>query len=320
MEKKEAIVTALLAGKTSQTIQNELRVCRKAIYNVQRYLKERGTLARKPGSGRRPTATTSRLVNLVRSRVARNPISSMRRIARDVGVSDWSIRKIVKDRLKARSLARTKRFLLTDSLKSSRLDRCKKILQALKKKMPVILFSDEKYFTLDPIINSRTSRFISRTKAKDAPEHIRMIKTTKHPSQIMMFGLVSSTGQKMPPVFLPIGLRMGSKEYLEQVLQPHVLPWIQATFKNTSNVILMQDGAPCHTSKIVQNWLKNNLNFWAKDIWPPSSPDLNPLDFSIWANLRARVNEHQHPNIDTLKSTIIKAWNEFSRDEIVKTC
>ena len=41
---------------------------------------------------------------------------------------------------------------------------------------------------------------------------------------IMMFGLVASNGLKMDPVYLPIGLRMGAKDYLELVLKPHVLP------------------------------------------------------------------------------------------------
>ena len=37
---------------------------------------------------------------------------------------------------------------------------------------------------------------------------------------------------------------MGSKEYLDQVLVPHVLPWVMANYTNTKDVALMQDGAP----------------------------------------------------------------------------
>ena len=60
----------------------------------------------------------------------------------------------------------------------------------------------------------------------------------------MVFGLTTSDGKKMNPVFLPRGLRMGSKEYLEHVLVPHVLPWVMANYTNPKDVVLMQDGAP----------------------------------------------------------------------------
>lgn len=40
-----------------------------------------------------------------------------------------------------------------------------------------------------------------------------------------------------------------------------------------------QDGAPVHTSHLVQNWLYDNVDmFWFKDFWP-ANPDLNPLDY-----------------------------------------
>ena len=42
--------------------------------------------------------------------------------------------------------------------------------------------------------------------------------------------LASSYGMKMDPVYLPIRLRMGGKEYLELVLKAHMLPWIQTNF------------------------------------------------------------------------------------------
>ena len=60
----------------------------------------------------------------------------------------------------------------------------------------------------------------------------------------MVFGLITSDGKKLDPVFLPRGLRMGSKEYLDQVLVPHVLSWVMANYTNPSDVVLVQDGAP----------------------------------------------------------------------------
>lgn len=75
----------------------------------------------------------------------------------------------------------------------------------------------------------------------------------------MVFVLVASNGLKMPPVILPTGFRMGAREYLDQILKPHVLPWVQANFSNDKDMILMQDRAPCHTCKLVQMWLDEHL-------------------------------------------------------------
>ena len=58
------------------------------------------------------------------------------------------------------------------------------------------------------------------------------------------------------------------------------------------------------------------MNFEAIDIWPHSSQDLNPLDFLMWAKLQPRVSVQHHHNIDTLNSTITKAWNKLSSDKI----
>jgi transposase len=320
MERREAIVAALLAGKTHPEIMEQFKVSRKTIYNIQNNFKESGTLAHKPGAGRPKSVATQRLVNIVRSRVARNPVWTMRGMARELGMSEFTIRSVVKKNLKCKSFARNQKFLLTDRIKISRLDRCKKILNKMKKKTPIILFTDEKYFTVDPIINSRTSRYIAKGRAKDAPDHVRSVQNSKHPAQIMMFGLVASNGLKMDPVYLPIGLRMGAKEYLELVLKSHVLPWIEANFDDPENVVLMQDGAPCHTANLVQNWLRTHINFWPKDVWPPSSPDLNPLDFSIWATVQARVNVKMYPNTDALKASISKVWADLSGDDIRNVC
>ena len=191
MEKREAILAAVLAGKTNKEIQETVGVSRKTIFNVKRDLRERGTLQRKSGSGRRPSVVTKRLVNLIKSRVARNPIRTIRGMAREVGVAESSLRRAVA-KAGVKSNARTEKFLLTERLKAARLEKAKKLLNLLKKKTPTILFTDEKYFTVDQVASSCTSRYLTKGTAKDVADHVRVVQKSKHPSQIMVFGLVSS--------------------------------------------------------------------------------------------------------------------------------
>ena len=44
---------------------------------------------------------------------------------------------------------------------------------------------------------------------------------------------------------------------------------------------LQQDGAPSHTANNTINYLKRE-NSSEPQIWPPNSPDLNPVDYAVW--------------------------------------
>jgi len=46
---------------------------------------------------------------------------------------------------------------------------------------------------------------------------------------------------------------------------------------------LQQDGAPSYTAKYMINYLKReNVSFIEPQMWPPNSPDLNPVDYTVW--------------------------------------
>ena len=90
------------------------------------------------------------------------------------------------------------------------------------------------------------------------------------------------------------------------------MPFIQANYTDEDNYALMQDGAPCHTAKTVQAWQAENIKFWDKTMWPSSSPDLNPLDYSIWAFLQSKVGVSQYANLDNLKAAIRREWAGMS--------
>ena len=47
---------------------------------------------------------------------------------------------------------------------------------------------------------------------------------------------------------------------------------------------------------------------------PPSSPDLNPLDYTIWSILDKKRNPTSHPNIDSLKTAVEEKWNKMSEE------
>jgi len=50
---------------------------------------------------------------------------------------------------------------------------------------------------------------------------------------------------------------------------------------------LQRDGAPAHTARNTMEYLeKAKIDFIEPDMWPPNSPDLNPVDYAVWGALQ----------------------------------
>ena len=71
----------------------------------------------------------------------------------------------------------------------------------------------------------------------------------------------------------------------------------------------IEDGAKPHTHASIQEWCPMNFPFFIdKDHWPPNSPDLNPLDYSIWDVFVQQINwakvNSKKTLIDELKRSV----------------
>ncbi|QQP40351.1 Uncharacterized protein FKW44_014360 [Caligus rogercresseyi] len=60
-------------------------------------------------------------------------------------------------------------------------------------------------------------------------------------------------------------------------------------------------------------------DFWPADMWPSSSPDLNPLDFSVWSVLESHACKTSHANLTSLQQAIVEAWDNLT-EEYIKSC
>ena len=47
--------------------------------------------------------------------------------------------------------------------------------------------------------------------------------------------------------------------------------------------------------------------FISAEDWPSGSPDLNPLDYKLWAVLEDMACQKRHNNLDSLKRYLVKA-------------
>jgi len=99
--------------------------------------------------------------------------------------------------------------------------------------------------------------------------------------------------------------------YQEDVLQGDVKP-LNTTVVSGKKWVFQQDSAPAHKTKTSQEWLPRNIPaFISTEVWPSESPDLNPLDYKLWAVLEDTACRNRHNILDSLKRSLVKAAAEI---------
>ena len=123
----------------------------------------------------------------------------------------------------------------------------------------------------------------------------------------------------MPPLGTLRASGWGAKEYLE-VMKKVVKPWLDQAYPE-GNYCWQQDSAQGHKVKVTQERCHAHLaDFWPAKMWPPSSPDLAPLDFGIWGYVESKACAVPHPSVDALKVSVEKEWAAMSEDHVRKVC
>ncbi|EYC44053.1 hypothetical protein Y032_0473g2095 [Ancylostoma ceylanicum] len=175
---------------------------------------------------------------------------------------------------------------LSENQRSARVKKCRALLErAVGDAHMRMLFTDKKLFTIEQVYDPQNDRLYAGN-SREAEAAGRTVSRSLHPALVMVFARVSATGQT--PVFVGKAVRIDKKIYLG-ILRNHLLRWATEHYKN-GYWILQQDGAPAHRAKSTQDWCLANLpDFISASEWPTNSPDLNVLDFSIWAMLEQKA-------------------------------
>jgi hypothetical protein len=55
-------------------------------------------------------------------------------------------------------------------------------------------------------------------------------------------------------------------------------------------------------------------------MWPPSSPDYNPLDYFMWSEFEREVNKQPHNTLASLKAKISEIMTNIEREIVILLC
>jgi inhibitor of nuclear factor kappa-B kinase subunit alpha len=104
--------------------------------------------------------------------------------------------------------------------------------------------------------------------------------------------------------------------YQEVVLKGVVKP-LNTTAFSGQKWVFQQDSALAHKAKMTQEWLQRNvLAFISTEDWPLGSPDLNPLDYKLWAVFEDMACGKRHNNLDSLKRSLVEAVAEIPQETV----
>lgn len=114
--------------------------------------------------------------------------------------------------------------------------------------------------------------------------------------------------------FVEPGVKVNSQYYCNTLLAD-LIPEMKAL--SGGDFTLQQDGARSHTSVYTLQYLRENkIDLLEPEFWPPNSPDLNPVDYSVWQNLSSLVYTQRIRDVDHLRQRILSAWDEFPQEHI----
>ncbi len=234
-------------------------------------------------------------IKALKSSIEDNASTSINNLARTHNVAEMTMGQLVKDSLNLKPLSKQKVQMLTPLQCQKRVKRSTKIRNFLKTglKEKVLVFSDEKGLTVDSYLNCQNDTYLAPS-AKDAASELKYVGAGKQPAKAFMLGVVMSDGKILPPIWCKGG--MNNVAY-KHILTRKVFPALQATY-GEDGFVWTQDGAPALTRNALHCCLLNKLGsggFWSKDMWRPSSPNLNPLDFSIWVHVDSKACANPPP-------------------------
>lgn len=139
--------------------------------------------------------------------------------------------------------------------------------------LPNLVFSDENNFDVQQHFNSQSNWIWSQT-GDSKPQTVTWRQGL---ASVIVWTVVTATGKSLL-IYAERWVKSNQENYVKYILESSLLLW---AFKNWCWLFQL-DSEPSHGTKKTLEWLATHVpHFTPKEEWPPSSPYLNPLHYSI---------------------------------------
>jgi len=110
--------------------------------------------------------------------------------------------------------------------------------------------------------------------------------------------------------FIEPGVKVNGQYYREDLLTQKFLPDI---CQLSDFYLFQQDRAPAHRAhETIEMLTIETPEFIPPTLWPPNSPDLNPVDYKVQSVMQ-KVYKKRIKDIDELRAHIRTAWDEMDQ-------
>src|SRR5678816_2572759 len=119
--------------------------------------------------------------------------------------------------------------------------------------------------------------------------------------------------------FIEPGVKVNGQYYGDVLLKQGLLPDLRDI--TDEYFIFQQDSVPEHEALLIALLETETPDFVPPTLWPPNSPDLNPVDYKVWSVMQEKVYRSRICDVSDLRSRIVEAWDEMDQriiDESVK--
>ena len=225
--------------------------------------------------------------------------------------------RIIHRDLKLKCVKRRRAQELSEANRVARLTRCKQLLKRYSDPaVDFIWFTDEKVFTVEPPFNSQNDRVYAPVGTKK--RHIdprRLLRTRSTFSKSVMVSVAVSRMGMTELIFVDPGVKVNGQYYRDVLLSQQMLPAIKRVAGDT--FVFQQDSAPANRARDTIKLLQRETpDIIGPDLWPPNSPDLNPVDYKIWGLVQQRVYKCRVTNVDELKQRLVEVSDDLQQTVI----
>ena len=173
-----------------------------------------------------------------------------------------------------------------------------------------VLWTDESKFKL---FGSHRRVYVRRRTNERYSEDC-LFPTVKHGGgSVMVWGCFG--GKKIGDLKKVKGIL--NKKGFHNILMRYAIP---SGLRNIGeNFVFQEDNDPKHSFNLCRNYLnsKEQKGVLKRMVWPPQSPDLNPIEL-LWDELDRKVKAKINTNVGELFKNLEIAWREIEKETLVK--